>query len=286
MIEPPKIVTAIVETVSSKLGRKAIFRKVNSRDEYFVLDLSFSYFQKADRNRRNDYRSGYLYLNHKGDNRLLFAMAHTPVMLSFFKNNFDYRTFRAIIAKTAKYRVENYLRFSKNGVRELIRTPDIEEFLSKLDELEISGFARLAFNKSKTGKTGVGNLFGICLADHCHEENIAEVIEDSWDLFLWLYPTRPVFERSASLNRSLQRIEMKCEIAKIKNLPRMVFETPCYGRVEGAHIIPHKHGGSDKLQNGLWLCNVHHRLTEGKLNGSREADRVEVKYSNQMTEGR
>ncbi len=278
MIEPPQIVTAIVETVSAKLGREAIFRKVNSREEYFILDLAFSYFQKADRNRRNDYRSGYLYIDNKGDNRLLFALAHTPVMSSFFKNNFDYGTFRAIAVKTAKYRVENYLRFSRNGIREVIRTPDIEEFLSKLDELETSGFARVAFNKSKTGKTGVGNLFGLCLADQCNEEEIAEVIEESWDLFLWLYPTRPVFRRSASLNRSLQRIEVKCEIAGIENLPQIVLETPCSGQVEGAHIVPHKHGGSDRLQNGLWLCNVHHRFTEGKLDGTREIDRFEVKY--------
>jgi hypothetical protein len=59
MITPPQIATAPVETVSEKLGREAIFRKVNNREEYFILDLAFSYFQKADRNKRNDYRSGY-----------------------------------------------------------------------------------------------------------------------------------------------------------------------------------------------------------------------------------
>jgi hypothetical protein len=52
MIKTPEIVNDIVRAVSEKLGREAISRKVNSREEYFILDLAFSYFQKADRNRR------------------------------------------------------------------------------------------------------------------------------------------------------------------------------------------------------------------------------------------
>ena len=280
MIKPPKTVNAIVEKVSEKLGREAIFRKVNNREEYFILDLAFSYFQKADRNRRNDYRSGYLYLVHKRKKRLLFALAHTPIMLTFFKKNFDYETFRAIITNTAKYRDESYLRFKRDGIQEeKFRTPDLDVFLNKLDELEISGFTKSVFGKSQGGKTEDGNIFGICLASGCNEEDIIKAIEESWDLFLWLYPTRPVFKRSASLNRSLQCIDRMCEIVKIKNLPKTILKTTCSGQVEGAHILPHKHGGSDKLQNGLWLCNVHHRLIEGKLQGFREIDRFEVKYS-------
>lgn len=54
-MEPPAIVVKIRDSVSDKLGREAIVRKVNNRDQYFILDLAFSYFQKADRNRRNDY---------------------------------------------------------------------------------------------------------------------------------------------------------------------------------------------------------------------------------------
>jgi hypothetical protein len=278
MIKPPEIVTAIVETVSEKLGREAIFRRVNNREEYFILDLAFSYFQKADRNRRNDYRSGYLYIVNKEKNRLLFALAHTPIMSSFFKNNFDYETFRTIIANTAKYRDENYLRFSRKGIKEEIRSPNLEVFLNRLDELETPGFIKTVFGKSKVGKTGVGNIFGICLASDFNQEAIGEIIQNSWDLFLWLYPSKPVFKRNAFLNRSMQSIDSKCEIGKIKNLPKVVAETPCSGQVEGAHITPYKDGGSDKLQNGVWLCNAHHRLTEGKLDGSRGVDRFEVEY--------
>ena len=49
MIKAPDIVNEIVRAVSEKLGREAISRKVNNREEWFILDLAFSYFQKADR---------------------------------------------------------------------------------------------------------------------------------------------------------------------------------------------------------------------------------------------
>jgi len=170
------------------------------------------------------------------------------------------------------------LRFSRKGIQEEIRVHNSEDFLNKIDELEKYGFARSLFSKSKVGKTGVGNIFGLCLANHCRGEEIVNVIEKSWPLFLWLYPTRPAFKRNAFLNRSLQKVERECEIKKIKNLPKTILETPCSGPIEGAHIIPYKNGGSDKLQNGVWLCNIHHRLTEGKLDGSRGVDRFEVEH--------
>ena len=121
MIKTPEIVNDIVRAVSEKLGREAILRKVNSREEYFVLDLAFSYFQKADRNRRNDYRSGYLYYRIKDKNYLLFVLAHTPIMTAFFKNNFDYEVFRNIIIDTEKYRDENYLCFKRNSKKKKLR---------------------------------------------------------------------------------------------------------------------------------------------------------------------
>jgi len=278
MTKAPDIVNEIVRAVSEKLGREAIFRKVNNREQYFILDLAFSYFQKADRNRRNDYRSGYLYYRVKDKHYLLFVLAHTPIMTSFFKKNFDYNVFRNIIIGTNKYRDENYLRFKRNSKEEEIRTKDIKEFLILIDEIEGSGFVKSVFAKSTTGKTGIGNIFGLRLASDFSQKDIKKIIDKSWDLFLWLYPSKPLFKRNASLNRSLQRVEQKCEIGKIKNLSRAISKTPCSGPIEGAHIKPHKDGGSDKLDNGLWLCNLHHRLTEGKLDGKRGIDKFEVKY--------
>ena len=278
MIKTPEIVNDIVRAVSEKLGREAISRQVNNREQYFILDLAFSYFQKADRNRRNDYRSGYLYYRIKDKNYLLFVLAHTPIMTSFFKNNFDYEVFRNIIIDTDKYRDKNYLRFKINSKKEEIKTKNIQEFLYKLDEIEKFGFVKSVFAKDKKGKTGIGNIFGLRLAKEFSKNDISKIIEKSWDLFLWLYPSKPVFKRNASLNRSLQKIENKCEIGKIRNLPEAILKTACSGHVEGAHIKQHKHGGSDKLANGVWLCKLHHRLTEGKLDGKRGLDIFEVKF--------
>jgi hypothetical protein len=258
------------------LGREAISRKVNNREEYFILDLTFSYFQKADRNRRNDYRSGYLYFNTKGKKYLLFVLAHTPIMTSFFKNNFDYEVFRNIIIDTEKYRDENCLRFKRNSKKETIKTKNIQEFLNKLDEIEKISFVKSVFAKDTKGKTGIGNIFVLCLARGFDKKDISKIVEKSWDLFLWLYPSKPIFKRNASLNRSLQKIEDKCEIGKIRNLPKNILGTACSGQIEGAHIKPHNDGGSDKLENGLWLCKLHHRLTEGKLEGYRGIDTFEV----------
>jgi len=278
MIKTPEIANDIVRAVSEKLGREAISRKVNNREQYFILDLAFSYFQKADRNRRNDYRSGYLYFRHKRKNHLLFVLAHTPIMTSFFKNNFDYEVFRNIIIGTAKYRDENFLRFKRNSEPEKIVIKTTKDFLYKLDEIEKTGFVKSVFAKDIKGKTGDGNIFGLRLANDFSKNDVSKIIEKSWDLFLWLYPSKPVFKRNASLNRSLQKIENKCEIGKIRNLPEAILKTACSGQIEGAHIKQHKHGGSDKLANGIWLCNLHHRLTEGKLDGKRGLDIFEVKF--------
>lgn len=278
MIKTPAIVNDIVSAVSKKLGREAISRKVNNREEYFILDLAFSYFQKADRNRRNDYRSGYLYFKYKGKKHLLFVLAHTPIMTSFFKNNFDYEMFRHIIINTAKYRDENFLRFKINSKNERIKTKNIQEFLDKLDGIEKHGFVKSVFAKDTKGKTGIGNIFVLRLADDLDKNDISKIIEKSWDLFLWLYPSKPVFKRNAALNRSLRKIENICEISKIRKLPKAILKTSCSGQIEGAHIKPHKDGGSDRLENGLWLCKLHHRLTEGNLKGSRGIDTFEVKF--------
>ena len=95
---------------------------------------------------------------------------------------------------------------------------------------------------------------------------------------MWLYPSKPLFKRDASLYRSMQKIERKCEFCAIQGLPQEILDAECDGIVQAAHIKPHHKGGSDKLTNGLWLCERHHRMTEGKLTGSRDLEHIDVKY--------
>jgi len=283
MIKAPDIVNEIVNTVSKKLGREAIFRKVNNREEYFILDLAFSYFQKADRNRRNDYRSGYLLGKNDTGYYLLFIIAHTPVMLSFFRNNFDYDVFKNILINTSKYRSEHFLRIDKgekkSKIRIRLRKKSLDDFFANLDDLNKKDFTKTYLAKSNKNQTGIDNILVLLIAKDIRIKDVAKIIDASWNLFLWLYPSKPVFKRNASLNRSLQKIERNCEIDKIKNLPKSILKISCSGQIEGAHIKPHKCGGSDKLENGVWLCNQHHRLTEGKLGGKRELNKFEVKYT-------
>ncbi len=198
MIENPEIANDIVRAVSEKLGREAILRKVINRKEYFILDLAFSYFQKADRNRRNDYRSGYLYYEKNNENYLLFVISHSPIMTGFFKNNFDYDALKNIIVDTAECRDENYIRYKIKGAYVEIKTNSLKEFLMKLDEIEKYSFVKSVFSKDKKGKTGVGNMFGLRLAKGFKQSDVANIIEKSWDLFLWLYPSKPIFKTEVS----------------------------------------------------------------------------------------
>jgi len=279
MIQNPKIVNEISQVVSFKLGREAIVRKVKNLDQYFVLDLAFSYFQKADRNRRNDYRSGYLFLKDKDDsNCLLFMVAHSPIMFSFLRNNFDYASFRQLVIDTAKFRNNTFLEFKIDGQKQLIVEENLDKFLETIDKIEKRGFANTVFSKINSSDKGIGNIFSFGIARGFKENDVDEIINLTWDLFLWLYPSKPLFNRDASLNRNLQKLVRQCEIKAIKNLPKNILTTPCNGQIEGAHIKPHKLGGSDKLENGLWLCNKHHRMTEGKISGQRSLTKIEVTY--------
>lgn len=279
----PQIVEKISQAVSVKLGRSATVRKVKNHETYFILDLAFSYFQKADRNRRNDYRSGYVFFkDEEGENCLMFGVSHAPIMFSFLKQNFDYSIFRQLLEDTAKFRKGHYNTIKIKNKGEVLRIveKDIHDFLIKVDKIEEKGFAKTAFAKNNSSESGIGNIFSLGIARGFSEDDVDEIIDSTWDLFMWLYPSKPLFNRDASLSRSLKKIEKQCEIKSIKKLPKYIKSLPCCGQIEGAHIKPHKLGGSDKLENGLWLCNVHHKLTEGKIFGQRSLTGIDVQYIN------
>jgi hypothetical protein len=145
-------------------------------------------------------------------------------MASFFERNFDYTTFKAAIIETSQYRNEHYLRLKLKGTQQVISTGDISSFLDQLDGIERIGFAKAAFAKSKT-KTGSGNIFGIRLADHFRKVILKILSIIAGTSFYGLYPSKPVFTRNAALNRSLQKIEAKCEITRIQDLPGRILKT-------------------------------------------------------------
>jgi hypothetical protein len=270
-----KQINLIVDTVSTLLGRQAISRKVKNREEYFILDLTFSYFQQAEKRGRADYRNGYLFYNRQNKNYLLFVVFGNQKILSFFKKNFNYPEFYEVLKATAKYRHNNhYFCFKKSGNKKEIQEHRMTNFIKQLDTLAENDFAKVTIGQETY------DFFIVGLGYNFANEDIPKIIKKSWKLFLWLYPSKPLFKRNATLNKNLKKIEKVCEITKIKRCPKNIYQQKCKGNIEGAHIKPHQYGGSDKLENGVWLCNLHHRLTERKIEGYRSTTTFNVNYVN------
>jgi hypothetical protein len=99
-----------------------------------------------------------------------------------------------------------------------------------------------------------------------------------WPIFAMLYPSDYRRKRINGLRRAVEsgKIEMKCEKAQIKGL----ILSRCQRLCEAAHIKPFHRGGSDNPENGLWLCQKHHRKTEGRTNEKR--DSVKLKSSKSL----
>ena len=282
----PHEVDILFDVISKRLGREALIRQVKNKKDYYLIDIAFSYFQKADRNRQVGYRSGFCFRKPSFIYKeLMFIIVHSPIMFSFFQQNFDYDVFRSILEKTGKYRDCNYMYytiFNKNrDTKETfeISTESMDAFLKEIDLVESQyGFAKTVFSAKNSSKANLGNTYYLLIANKFTTENISEIIDISWDLFMWLYPSKPLFSRDATLNRSMRNIERKCEFHHIKNLPNFMTDIECEGVIQAAHIKPHHKGGSDKMENGLWLCEKHHRLTEGKISGRRNKTAIDVRY--------
>lgn len=285
----PREVESLFDAVSQKLGREACIRQVKNDKSYFILDNAFSYFQKADRNRQVGYRTGYCFnkgMTSLGADDIMFVMVHSPIMFSFFQKNFDYATFRNVIEETVSYRKRShfmqYVLYDKQREKKevcVIEKKNISDFLKEIDLVEEKyGFSKTIFARKNSSQHNLGNTFYLELAWRPSIHDIPDIIEKTWELFMWLYPSKPMFQRDASLNRSMHKIERQCEFRSIQGLPQEILDAECDGIVQAAHIKPHHKGGSDKLTNGLWLCERHHRMTEGKLTGSRDLEHIDVKY--------
>ena len=138
---------------------------------------------------------------------------------------------------------------------------------------EIGGYQVVGIDSSTDQAFPNGALEGV-------RRKIDEIVEASWPLFLCLYPIKPIEGRSASLarNMTVRGILKECEFSKICLPDGHGISGECRGTIHGAHIKPDALGGSDRPENGLWLCQHHHRATEGSLKGARTLDEVNVHY--------
>jgi len=239
------------------------------------------------------YRVGYYVDLTNGS--VLFGMVHSPVMAQLFKRNLVFSTFESVIERTAHFRDEHYVYWSsrfrrgddfQNGA---IQCASLEEFLTSLREFDAKhGFVKDLFPSIGNRGNGdgrarwAGNTFYLLLSDDLKQFSsdikVEQLVDLSWPIFLCLYPVEALTQRTASLARNLRtaKIAKVCEFNVIKLPPTSKIAADCRGEIQGAHIIPDAKGGSDRPENGLWLCEYHHRVTEGRLIGRRVGLSVDV----------
>lgn len=293
--ELPKVVRWLVEGVSGKLGRPAHCRKVKNRDEWFVYDPVFSFVQRGMNSGGSGYRVGYHFL--AVDHSIVFTLVHSPIMARLFKRNLDLPSMIEVIRSTGEYRKCHWVyRSSKRAVRqggdgERIESPDLEDFADQIQAFDRScGFIDDMFpTRSNTGKgagkaPSAGNTFYLLLAEKARmlrsKPGIDRLVDRTWPLFLCLYPLKPRERRAAGLARSLRvrGIPKMCEFSSIRMSRKRGISPVCRGEIQGAHIRPDSLGGSDRPENGIWLCEYHHRATEGRLAGNRNGDALSVRF--------
>ena len=297
-VATPDVVTRIAQAVEIKLGRPPYVRQVKNKNEWFITDPMFSFVQHGLRKGATGYRVGYRY--EAENDRILFCLVHSPIMAQLFKRNLTLSTLIHVAEATSRFRSSCSLYWDSRSVVgrrkgrtvRAIETDTTSELISDLQEFEDQyGFIRDLFPKIGNQKTGIGpatwagNTFYLELASAKKAnsaQRIASMVKASWPLFLCLYPIEAIEQRVACLARSLKaaKISIECEFTHIKGVTRKSkIDSNCRGTIEGAHIKPHAYGGSDRLNNGLWLCQYHHRETEGKLIGSRGLSRIDVRLT-------
>jgi hypothetical protein len=291
----PRIVERLADAVGEKLGRPAYCRKVLNQDEWYISDPVFSFVQHGMKKGATGYRVGYRV--DLGQKVIFFNLVHSPVIALLFKRNLVFSSLIQVVQATASWRRLHWIyHSSKLAVRsgrdgQPLQADSLSNFVSLLEEFDHThGFISDMFPKCRnTGKGEgqarvAGNTFYLLLADRLKplhsQAGIDYFVEASWPLFLCLYPIKPIEGRSASLARNMRirDIPQVCEFPFIR-LPEGVAISPlCRGTIQGAHIKPDSLGGSDRAENGIWLCEYHHRTTEGKLSGRRNTGGLEVRF--------
>lgn len=280
----PKIVRWVDEALSEKLGRPAFARQVKNGDTWWVNDPAFSYLQVGHRAGTTDYRVGFMITLEPAS--ISFAMLHTPALAKLFRSNVDFELIIDAFDRTQLFRREHYLHYSsKREVRRgsriaCIESSDYASFRSALltsrKNLVQDLFPMLPNQGRGVGKAKkAGNDFLACLADRATllalKRNVQQIVHEAWPLFCCLYPAAAPRRRDAILAAKLKTacIEQRCEFKDIKLWRKVRADPGCDGRIEGAHIKPDALGGTDEVENGLWLCRYHHIATEGLLRGRR-----------------
>jgi len=303
MIELPRIVQRMTEAVSLRLGRPAYHRKVKNHNEWFVSYPVFSFVQHGMKKGLTGYRVGYWIDLSDEPHDVTFCLVHSPLMARLFKHNLVLSSLMDVIQRTSEFRSSHWLyrssrvaqRTGEDGDR--LEGASAAELIAHIQDFdEAHGFVKDLFprtwNRGRKGVSGpsakaAGNTFYLPLCDQIKlldsRAAVTRLVESSWPLFLCLYPIKAIEVRTAHIARSLRdkKIPRVCEFREIKlpaGLPKDRINPLCRGELQGAHIIPDSRGGTDRAENGLWLCEYHHQMTEGHLAGRRNGIALNVRY--------
>lgn len=305
-IEEPRGVTFIKDALAEQLGRPAAARVVKSNpSEWYIFDPCFSIIQRGVGSAKRGYRSGI----RVDDRDISFSNVHSRIPAKLLRTNLKQRPEALINAAEGclHLRRYHYLHYSsrkisrQTGAKRWVDTAKViesriwEDFKREL-ESDLSGIVNDLFPElASAGRVGTGEAirgsdFCLLLADYHQIEfaktdkiaaqRAAEVINAAWHLFSCLYPWESPKKRDASLRRAMLSNPglRNCEYAQIVGAPELDCDELA---VEAAHIVPYARGGSDRSWNGIWLCPRHHRMTEGRLAGSRDRSAlssVQVKF--------
>ena len=292
--EAPRGVTFLKEALAQRMGRPAAIRAVKgSLTQWFIFDPSFAVIQRGAGSNSRGYRSGIFV----DDNQINFFNVHsrTPAML--LRKNLLERPEALLNAaeRTLHLRRYHYLHFSSRSVSRktgakrwadttrVIESASWKDFKQEITD-DTSSLIRDMFPElPSAGKVGTreavrGSDFHLFLADYHRieytksddtaEARASQIIEAAWHLFACLYPWDSPKRRDTSLRRAMLSKPglLACEYRKIESS----WDSECDDSdVQAAHVVPHAQGGSDRYWNGIWLCSKHHRMTEGRVIGSR-----------------
>jgi hypothetical protein len=286
LTKPPRLVRWVSDAVSAHLGRPANIRAEKNGRYWFVNDPTFSYLQVGLKGGVTDYRVGFMV--ESNPSAIAFYTVHTPTIARVFRSNIVFESILGALDQTHQFRRSNLLFYSSRrlarsgGSIARIEAAKYQTFRAQLlahhdqSNLVKDLFPVLPNQGNGLGKARkAGHDFFLLLADKAsslsRKAQVTAVIEAAWPLFQSLYPKESPRKRDAILAAKLRTagVLQLCEFNQIKRREFLNIGEACAGRIEGAHIKPDALGGSDEPSNGLWLCQRHHRVTEGLLKGKR-----------------
>lgn len=293
-LEAPRGVLFLQEALGERMGRPAAIRAVKGdMSQWYISDPSFSVIQRGTGSNPRGYRSGIFVDN----DEISFHNVHSRTPALLLRKNLLQQPEALLIAseRTRHLRGYHYLHFSSRSVSRtsggkkwedtvrIIESSSWNEFKLQISADPCALVRDMFPELPSAGKVGTGvpvrgSDFYLLLAEYrkigfvkCDEvaaKRASDVIDAAWNLFSCLYPWDLPRTRDASLRRAMLSKPglLDCEYKKIANSDC----SDCDGSaVQAAHIVPHARGGSDRYWNGMWLCSKHHRMTEGRVTGSR-----------------